>query len=171
MYPYRSQTAQSKTSIKARETEGTKSILTIEDLKQDKRLLELLHIAIEETEQSQAAFDALLKNTAFGKDIETLRNAYLDEIKHKQQLQEMIYTITGKAPAETPAKTAAPAQSTESPASLLEKTLLQEMESSDFFRELLLSIPQTALRDILFEIMTDKQDHCVRLCFLFTKYQ
>ena len=53
----------------------------------------------------------------------------------------------------------------------IEKTLLQEMEQTDFFRELLMLIPETELRDILYEIITDKQDHCIRLCFLFSKYQ
>ena len=53
----------------------------------------------------------------------------------------------------------------------IEKTLHQEMEQTDFFRELLVAIPETDLRDILFEIITDKQDHCIRLCFLFSKYK
>ena len=44
-------------------------------------------------------------------------------------------------------------------------------QGTDFFRELLMLIPETELRDILYEIITDKQDHCIRLCFLFSKYQ
>ena len=170
MYPYRSNknNYQKNTSLNTRET--TLSV-TKEDLKQDKRLLELLEIAQQETIQSLSAFDALIKNEALQSDIETLRNAYLDEIKHLKLLQEILYNITGKSSSTqqiTPHTTETTSQNVSSE---IEKTLHQEMEQTDFFRELLIAIPQTDLRDILFEIITDKQDHCIRLCFLFSKYK
>ena len=92
MYPYRSNTNiyQKNTSINTRET--TLSV-TKQDLKQDKRLLELLEIAQQETMEALSAFDALIKNEALQPDIETLRNAYLDEIKHLKLLQEILYNI------------------------------------------------------------------------------
>ena len=170
MYPYRSNTNiyQKNTSLNTRET--TLSV-TKEDLKQDKRLLELLEIAQQETIQSLSAFDALIKNEALQSDIETLRNAYLDEIKHLKLIQEILYKITGNSSSTqqiTPHTTETTSQNVSSE---IEKTLHQEMEQTDFFRELLIAIPQTDLRDILFEIITDKQDHCIRLCFLFSKYK
>ena len=171
MYPYRSNTNiyQKNTSINTRET--TLSV-TKQDLKQDKRLLELLEIAQQETMEALSAFDALIKNEALQPDIETLRNAYLDEIKHLKLLQEILYNIFGKSSStqqtEQPTTTKTVSQNV---ASEIEKTLHQEMEQTDFFRELLVAIPETDLRDILFEIITDKQDHCIRLCFLFSKYQ
>ena len=71
MYPYRSNTNiyQKNTSLNTRET--TLSV-TKEDLKQDKRLLELLEIAQQETIQSLSAFDALIKNEALQSDIENI---------------------------------------------------------------------------------------------------
>ena len=95
MYPYRSNTNiyQKNTSINTRETNVS---VTKNDLKQDKRLLELLEIAQQETMQSLSTFDALIKNTALQQDVETLRNAYLDEVKHLKQLQEISYNISGK---------------------------------------------------------------------------
>ena len=92
MYPYRSNTNiyQKNTSINTRETNVS---VTKNDLKQDKRLLELLEIAQQETMQSLSTFDALIKNTALQQDVETLRNAYLDEVKHLKQLQEISYNV------------------------------------------------------------------------------
>lgn len=171
MYPYRSNTNiyQKNSSLNTRETNID---ITKDDLKQDKRILQLLEVAQEETLQSLSAFDALIKNDALKQDVETLRNAYLDEIKHLQQLQEILYHISGKSsqtqPAVEPSLTQTNAQNISSE---IEKALFREMEQTDFFRELLLAMPETDLRDILFEIITDKQDHCIRLCFLFSKYQ
>lgn len=163
MYPYRSNTSIKNTTLNTRE------INNVIDLKQDQRLLQLLEVAQQETQQSLSAFDALMKNKALQQDVEMLRNAYLDEVKHLKLLQEIWYNITGKSqsqPQPKNIKTNSEAVRTE-----LEKTLLQEMEQTDFFRELLMLIPETELRDILYEIITDKQDHCIRLCFLFSKYQ
>ena len=163
MYPYRSNTSIKNTTINTRETNN------VIDLKQDQRLLQLLEIAQQETQQSLSAFDALMQNKALQQDVEMLRNAYLDEVKHLKLLQEIWYNITGKSqsqPQQKRKKTNSEAVRTE-----IEKTLLQEMEQTDFFRELLMLIPETELRDILYEIITDKQDHCIRLCFLFSKYQ
>ena len=163
MYPYRSNTSIKNTTINTRETNN------VIDLKQDQRLLQLLEIAQQETQQSLSAFDALMQNKALQQDVEMLRNAYLDEVKHLKLLQEIWYNITGKSqsqPQPKSTKTNSEAVRTE-----IEKTLLQEMEQTYFFRELLMLIPETELRDILYEIITDKQDHCIRLCFLFSKYQ
>ncbi len=163
MYPYCSNTSIKNTTINTRETNN------VIDLKQDQRLLQLLEIAQQETQQSLSAFDALMQNKALQQDVEMLRNAYLDEVKHLKLLQEIWYNITGKSqsqPQPKSTKTNSEAVRTE-----IEKTLLQEMEQTDFFRELLMLIPETELRDILYEIITDKQDHCIRLCFLFSKYQ
>lgn len=171
MYPYRSNTNiyQKNTSINTRETSLS---VTKEDLKQDKRILELLEIAQQETIQSLSAFDALIKNEALQPDIETLRNSYLDEIKHLKLLQEILYNITGKSsPAQQTTQSTAAKATTQNIPSEIEKALHQEMEQTDFFRELLIAMPETDLRDILFEIITDKQDHCIRLCFLFSKYK
>jgi len=95
MYPYRSNTNiyQKNTSLNTRET--TLSV-TKEDLKQDKRLLELLEIAQQETIQSLSAFDALIKNEALQSDIETLRNAYLDEIKHLKHFWKIFLYTTNR---------------------------------------------------------------------------
>lgn len=171
MYPYRSNTNiyQKNSSLNTRETNMP---ITKDDLKQDKRLLQLLEIAQEETLESLSAFDALVKNPTLQQDVETLRNAYLDEIKHLQQLQEILYNISGKSSQVQPEiKQSNTETNTQTISSEIEKALFREMEQTDFFRELLLAIPQTDLRDILFEIITDKQDHCIRLCFLFSKYQ
>ena len=89
MYPYRSNTSIKNTTINTRETNN------VIDLKQDQRLLQLLEIAQQETQQSLSAFDALMQNKALQQDVEMLRNAYLDEVKHLKLLQEIWYNITG----------------------------------------------------------------------------
>lgn len=170
MYPYRCNTGlyQKNTAINSRE--NTNTSVTKQDLSRDKRLLELLNIAQQEIQQSMQSYNNLMQNNAMKNDTELLRNAYLDEIKHLQQLQEMLYIISGETPS-TNTVNQTSTMTENNIASAIEKTLMQEMEQTDFFRELLLCIAQTELRDILFEIITDKQDHCIRLCFLFTKYQ
>ncbi len=168
MYPYRSNTSIKNTAINTREGNTT---VTKEDLKQDQRLLQLLEIAQQETQQSLSAFDALMKNKALQQDIETLRNAYLDEVKHLKLLQEIWYNITGQSQSQAQPISKNSTANSEAVGTEIEKTLMQEMEQTDFFRELLMLISETDLRDILYEIITDKQDHCIRLCFLFSKYQ
>lgn len=167
MYPYNRNDdtiVKSKTaSLSTRET--TKNLLS-----KDKQLLALLSIALEDAEYTGSLYEALSRNQNLGRDVEVLRNAYLDELKHSKQLQDVYFQITSeKIP-----KSTSNAEKRKLPNELglaLEALLLEELENSDFYRDLLLLMPVGALRDILFEIMSDKLDHSIRLSYLYAKHK
>lgn len=188
MYPYNTKSTlyqkstssnnQTKTSnmnenLNTRESHGM-----YQALKYDQRLLELLGIAFQEAKESAVVFQQLMEMDALKKDQNILRNAYLDELKHQKLLREIYYQISGKSlpTAEMKEKEKELILKKNFPSSnkleeTLESILLDELENADFHRELLSFIPDSEVKDMLMEIIIDKQDHSIRIGYLYSKYK
>lgn len=144
-------------------------------LSSDKRLLELLCIAADEIADKEDFYKSLMQFEAVSEDAEMIRNMHLDEMKHRKQLQEIFYLLTGnrRMPREGKerqmTKRPQPAYKKNLP-SALRSAFLDNLEDTDFFRDLLLIMPIGELWNNMFEIFTDKQDHSTRLNYLFSKY-
>lgn len=169
MYPYnRNDDIITKASKSDKNTEKN----AVQRLSNDKQLLSLLETAAEDTENTGAIYEILSRNEKLGKDGNVLRSAFLDQIKHSKELQEIYYQITGINNAHD--RCPLTAERLPMPKDLgqaLEALFLDELENVDFYRDLLLLMPQGLLWDTVFEIMNDKQDHCHRLCYLYSKYK
>lgn len=167
MYPYNRNTWLYQTKVQAKEEAP---------LSADRRLMELLQLALEATDNMFSRYQALMAEPALAESADILKTMLLDEQKHARLLKDVIFSIQGGTGAE---ETEKPAGEPEEPAAadapasggaLLEDALLTEMDDIGFFRDLLLSLPEAGLRDPFYEIVTDKQNHCSGLCFLYTKY-
>lgn len=175
MYPYNRNTHIYTAKVQAKEEGGTPA------LSSDRRLLELLQLALEATDAMFCRYQALLEEPALEGSTDILKTMLLDEQKHSRQLKDIIYSIYGKIQtleniestedAEAAEGTgAAGEQPSAAGSGLLEETMLTEMDDIGFFRDLLLSMPESDLRDPFYEMVTDKQNHCNGLCFLYMKY-
>lgn len=169
MYPYNvnnNQKQAPQVNIKTRENANA-----LYQLSKDKQLLALLATAIADTEELAPLYEQLSRYSELGKDSEVLRSAFLDELKHNKQLSDIYYQITGERLQKGGKNTASRPKLPTALAEGLESMLLDELENTDFYRDLMLLMPQGDLRDQFFEVVTDKQDHCCRLCYLYSKYK
>ncbi len=166
MYPY-NRNPQQNISIR----EDATQMPTTTELAYDKRLLSLLELALQETTQLMERYHHLMTQVDTLQPAENIiKSMYLDEKKHCKQLREAYYIITGKTPQMPDTQHAYTATQITDPKNYMEETFLQELDSCDFYRSFLLCVPQNDLRDIFFEILTDKQSHTNVFPYLHSKY-
>lgn len=166
MYPYNRNTQLYATHAREKEVQADEASL----LSQDKRLQELLALAITQAEDTIAAWESLLQSDALTAAEDILNTMYPDAKKHLRLLQDASFLIFGEAPQKSSATTAAKTTNEATDAAALEELLLNEMDDIPFYRALLFAMPQGELWDSFFEILTDKQNHATGLSYLYAKY-
>lgn len=136
--------------------------------KPDKKLLDMIQMGITDSAQTASFYKTLMNVLHIPNDIEMVRNTYLDELKHVKLLQEIYYIASGE---KAPEYTVTPVSLSENILENFQKAIFDSLEAADFYRELYFSFLNLELRDMLFEILTDEQDHAARFNFLFSKYK
>lgn len=171
MYPYShkqiTNSTPNHTQITAREIQKSDLLA----LSKDKHFLSLLQIAMDETKQLAGRYHKLITQIeANSPATSLLQSMYLDEKKHLRQLREAMFLITGST-SEYPTEEQPVSDISAMPlAEYLEETFLTELGSADFHRNFLLIVPEGDLRDLFFEIFSDKQEHTNILTHLLCKY-
>lgn len=167
MYPYNRNTQRYNTPLEVQEApQNAPTDKQQNALAKDQHLLELLTLSLQDTADLAERYASLMQNSAYASSSNVFKTLYLDEIKHKNQLRDAIYLITGERHTD-PVVGVSPSVSDDI---LLEDTLLLELDNGDFYRSLSLAMPSQSLQDILFEIFSDKLNHSNALCYLFSKY-
>lgn len=167
MYPYNRKPQPNITTLEIKEKASQpQKVPQMVNLAEDRHLLELLYMAQQESADMAERYAFLMTDPNMSASSNILKAMYLDELKHINQLKETSYLITGKREDAMPTGRAPETSGQE----LLEDTLLLEMDNGDFYRTLYLTMPTQELRDILFEISSDKMSHSNALVYLFSKY-
>ena len=135
-------------------------------LAEDEKLIEMLSLSQQESADMAERYATLMADPDMAPSATILRAMYLDELKHINQLKDAYYLITGNQD-EIEYTGATPETSGQT---LLEDTLLLEIDNGDFYRTLYLTMPTQDLRDIFYEMTTDKMRHGIALNYLFAKY-
>jgi rubrerythrin len=91
-----------------------------------------------------------------------IQHAFQDEQKHQRMLSRLYTRLTGR----TPMVSAKP-ESFENYRNGLLLALTQELEAAETYRDMFLSTRDPNIRDVLFETMTDEQEHAMRFSFLY----
>lgn len=167
MYPYNRNTQHYTTALEIKEK--TKEMPVADqmmNLAEDRRLQEIMYMALQETADLAERYATLMTDPTMAASTNVLKAMYLDELKHMNQLKEANYLITGKKD-DTMPKGNPPELSGQA---LLEDTLLLEIDNGDFYRTMYLTMPTQDLRDIFYEISSDKMSHSNALTYLFSKY-
>ena len=165
MYPYNLKTK--NTPIIAKER-------TKESLSADRRLQELLQMVKQEAALLEQKYTALLEEELLKEAETVLQTMVTDEKKHQRILREILFLLFSDTfediledmePDEAETKTAK---------ELLEELLFTEMDDITFFRSLLSAVAGNDMDDdlwhLIFEIITDKQNHTTALNHLYAKY-
>ena len=144
--------------------------INLAELAKDQKFLELLALAMKETNEMEQRYNRLCHAyPKLASAAPILKTMMLDERKDKKRLREIYFIITKKEmPADT--KDRNPQTTEEMDAEkFLEETLLKELDLVNFYGNFLLTIPIFELRDLFFEIFTDKQSHVGALNYVYNK--
>jgi rubrerythrin len=167
MYPYNMPTT-TRTTIK-KDVSASESNT---GLRNDEKILNMLRIALQEAYDAADAYQRLLAEKDLQRDSHTIRTAYLDELKHQHLIQEVFYEIFQETlPMDKIELNIGEKNAYISYVDAFEDLLHTELENIDFYRELFSLITNTIAKDMLLEIMMDKQDHAIRLQHLYCKYK
>ncbi len=167
MYPYNRKTQLYYTPIRAKERTNTAQS---PDLSTDRRLQELLLLAKQEAAQLAQKYTALLQEEALTEAQDIIKTMETDGKKHQRILQEVLFIIFSDTAEEMTEEIPETETETTGGAALLEELLLTELDDIPFYRSLLSAMEEDDLWDLLFEILTDKQNHTAALNHLYAKY-
>lgn len=165
MYPYNLKKINTPITAKERTNRQNQT-----DLSADRRLQELLQMARQEAAAMEQKYAVLLKEELLKEAQDILKTMETDSKKHQRILREILFTIFSDTfedileeleESETEQKTAE---------ELLEELLFLELDDIPFYRSLLEAMTEDDLWYLLFEIITDKQNHTAALNHLYAKY-
>ena len=165
MYPYNLKTK--NTPIIAKER-------TKESLSADRRLQELLQMAKQEAALLEQKYTALLQEELLNEAETVLQTMVTDEKKHQRILREILFLLFSDTFEDLLEDMESDETETKTAAELLEELLFTEMDDITFFRSLLSAVAGNDVDDdlwhLIFEIITDKQNHTAALNHLYAKY-
>ena len=164
MYPYNIH--RPKNTIIAKERTQTENPA----LSTDRRLQELLQLARQDAAKLEEKYTALLQEAALSAAQDIIRTMEIDSKKHQRILREVLFTIfsdTFEDIFEDITEGDIPPQEAEA---LLEELLFTELDDITFYRNLLSAMEDDDLWELIFEIITDKQNHTAALNHLYAKY-
>lgn len=168
MYPYNLKTK--TTSIIAKEKSrrnGTEN----PDLSADRRLQELLQLARQDAAALEQKYTALLKEELLQEAEDILKNLVTDEKKHQRILREILFTIFSDTFEDILEDVSDAEAEPKDAEDLLQELLFTEMDDITFYRSLLSAMTgNDDLWNLIFEIITDKQNHTSALNHLYAKY-
>ncbi len=102
------------------------------------------------------------------KDKETVRHISLDEMKHRKILEDLYQRISGT---KAPTFKVDDIQISRNLLVEIAKSIMNEYDDSEFYRKLYFMLENPEYRDMIFEIMTDEQNHAGKLNYLYSKYK
>lgn len=169
MYPYNRKTQPAFITAKEK-SQNNRKPQNPPALSTDRRLFELLLLARQEAAALEAKYGALAEAEELAEAAAILHTMQTDTKKQQRILQEILYTIFSDTDVAAPTATE-PAETAQSDAAaLLEELLLTELDDITFYRQLLFAMTEEDLWTLLFEILTDKQNHTAALNHLYAKY-
>ena len=120
-------------------------------------IIDMLNDALDDEYRDYYKYMALAEDLTDEADSETVKSMAYDEYKHRRLLEEIYTAVTGSAP--RPPQNIIQPRAGKYTIDDLTDSLFGELEGVEFYRDIMFSLKNTTLRDMLFEIMTDEQAH------------
>lgn len=172
MYPYNRKTQLYNTPIRAKERTNNRNNQT--DLSTDRRLQELLQLARQDAAALERKYTALLQEEILKGAEDVLKTMETDSRKHQRILREILFTIFSDTFEGIIEELTDIDMEKKDVEDLLEELLFTEMDDITFYRNLLSAMAADDLEGdlwgLIFEIITDKQNHTAALNHLYAKY-
>lgn len=132
----------------------------------EQTLQAMLNDAINDENRDFMYYQALSEAMPDSVDGEIVKSMSLDEYKHKRIFEEICTALTGEQPTISVVETET--DFSDIPAVLVNR-LFDELESVEMYRDIMSAFEDNAIRDMLFEIITDEQSHADILNYLIHK--
>ena len=165
MYPYNLKKTNTPITAKERTNRQNQT-----DLSADRRLQELLQMARQEAAELEKKYTALLAEEALKGAEDVIHTMETDSKKHQRILREILFTIFSDTFEDILEKLEESETEQKTAEELLEELLFLELDDIPFYRSLLEAMTEDDLWYLLFEIITDKQNHTAALNHLYAKY-
>jgi rubrerythrin len=120
--------------------------------------------AMKAERHDRVKYQKMMEMTSDPAVIEQIRFAYEDEIKHYEMFQQMYYQLTGKK-LDIPLPTDIEKYDTLMEA--VKSSIEGENEAVDLYRQIFALMTNKQMRDKVFEIITDEQEHFGRFIYLY----
>ncbi|MGE5630224.1 MAG: hypothetical protein ACM3TR_03900 [Caulobacteraceae bacterium] len=130
----------------------------------DRKLLDLLREAMIDERKDHKKYKLMMNMTDNKEIVDQIRYAYEDEAKHYDMFQEIYEELSGSSP-ETPIP------DIELPNRLIDavkSSIDGELEAVELYREIRAMLRGKKYRNMLFEIITDEQEHAIRFVYLYS---
>lgn len=135
-----------------------------DDMNTSKNLIDLIIEAMKDERHDRVKYKMMMDMTKKDKIKEQIKFAYEDEGKHYKMFQYIFYQLTGK-------QIDIPIPEVEEYDELIdavETSINGELAAVELYRKIQSMLPNIGLRDMLFEIITDEQEHATRFTYVFS---
>ncbi len=130
----------------------------------DRKLPDLLKEAMLDEKKDHRKYRMMMDMTDNKEVIEQIRFAYEDEAKHYEMFQEIYEEITGKS-----IQITAPEQDKYNRLiDAVKSSINGELEAVELYRDIRAMLRGKNHRDMLYEIITDEQEHATRFVYLYS---
>lgn len=130
----------------------------------DKNVLDLILEAMKDERHDRVKYKKMMELAKSDKVRKQIEFAYNDEGKHYQMFKHIYYMLTGK-------DIDVPIPKVEKIDYLLpaiETSINGELGAVELYRKIMSMLPTIHMRDMLFEIITDEQEHATRFVYLYS---
>jgi rubrerythrin len=124
---------------------------------------DLIIEAMKDERSDRAKYGMMMDMTHDDKVKNQIRFAYEDEGKHYMLFKNIYEQITGRPidiPMPQPPRY-------DSLLEAIETSINGELEAVELYRKIMFLLPTQAMKDTLFEIITDEQEHATRFVYLY----
>jgi rubrerythrin len=128
-----------------------------------KEFTDLLIDAMKDERYDRAKYKVMMDRVKNEKVKEQIRFAFEDEGKHYKMFQYIFYQFTGKE-IDIPVPEV---EKFDEIIDAIESSINGELQAVEQYRKIQSKLPTVGLRDMLFEIITDEQEHATRLTYVF----
>lgn len=129
----------------------------------DRKLMDLLKEAMTDEKKDHRKYKHMIDMTDNKEIIEQIRRAYEDEAKHYEMFQEIYEELAGR---NIQIITPEPEQQ-DRLIDAVKSSINDELEAVELYREIRAMLRGKKYRNMLFEIITDEQEHATRFVYLY----
>lgn len=134
------------------------------NMPKEDNVLELIKEAMKDERHDRIKYKNMMDMAKSEKVRKQIEFAYNDEGKHYKMFQQIYFMLTGKT-------IDIPAPKVEEYSRLIdavETSINGELGAVELYRKIQSLLPNMQLRDMLFEILTDEQEHAARFIYIYS---
>jgi rubrerythrin len=135
-----------------------------EEFRVEPPVVGMIKKAIEDERHDRMKYKMMLTMTKDEKAMKQIEFPYEDEAKHHNIFQNILFELTGQ-------KYEAPVPKVEiynSFRSAIESSINGELEAVEFYRKIRSMLTNRRMRDLLYDIITDEQEHATRFVYIYS---